>query len=194
MICSEPIKHKRGDVREDGMVFWQRFGNNEMWVTPEKFQLKKQAHVLNEKKYRNSHKEKISKRQKQKRIVNGDYIRERERAWWKNNPEKAKVLVKRKYEKQPREIRLAKMRPHLAMRRARKIQQTPVLSEEQKKIIKCFYEQADRLEKRFGLKFHVDHIKPLARGGLHDPKNLQVLPKKINQIKNAHQEFRWAEL
>lgn len=187
-------KYKRGDVREDGLIFWQRYRDKEMWVTPEKFEIKKLTHVKNENKYRESHKQEISVRKKQKRISNGDHVRKIERTWWRNNPEKARVLAKRKYNNQPREVRLAKARPHLAMRRARKAQQTPPLSKDQKNIIKCFYDQAARLEKKLGLKFHVDHIKPLARGGLHEPKNLQVLPKRINQIKNAHQEFRWAEL
>jgi len=36
---TEPtIRHKRGDVREDGVVFWQyKSDGNEYWVSPEKF-------------------------------------------------------------------------------------------------------------------------------------------------------------
>ena len=40
-------KHKRGDVREDGMVFWARYrGTKEIWVTQEKFELNKKRHAL----------------------------------------------------------------------------------------------------------------------------------------------------
>ena len=31
------MKPKRGDVREDGMVFWEMNSGREWWVTPEKF-------------------------------------------------------------------------------------------------------------------------------------------------------------
>jgi 5-methylcytosine-specific restriction endonuclease McrA len=187
-------KHKRGDVREDGMMFWQRFKNKEMWVTKEKFEFKKQSHVNSEKKYRNVNKDLISIKRKENRIKNGDHIRKRERLWWSSNPEKTKILRKRKYDNQSPEKRSQIMRVVFANRRARKLNQTPNLNEDQKKIIKCFYDQAYRLEKRFGLKFHVDHIIPIARGGLHEPKNLQVIPKKINQQKNAHKIFIWAKL
>lgn len=188
------IKYKRGDVREDGMIFWQRYRNKQMWITKEKFEFKKQAHILNEKKYRDSHKLEISIKQKKNRIENGDCIRKREREWWANNPEKTKILIQRKYKNQSPEKRSQIMRVVFANRRARKLNQTPNLNEDQKKLIKCFYNQAYRLEKRFGLKFHVDHIIPIARGGLHEPKNLQVIPKRINQQKNAHKIFVWAKL
>jgi hypothetical protein len=189
------IKHKRGDVREDGMVFWARYRETkEIWVTQEKFELNKKRHVLQEKKFRDGNENLLKIRRKENRIKNGDHIRKREREWWANNPEKTKTLIQRKYKNQSPEKRSQIMRVVCANRRARKLNQTPNLNEDQKKIIKCFYYQAHRLEKRFGLKFHVDHIIPIARGGLHEPKNLQVIPKKINQQKNAHKIFIWAKL
>ena len=46
-------KHKRGDIREDGMVFWQYYhenNKNELWVTPEQFEIKKRTiHERNKK-------------------------------------------------------------------------------------------------------------------------------------------------
>jgi hypothetical protein len=188
-------KHKRGDVREDGKVFWARYrGTKEIWVTQEKFELNKKRHALQEKKFRDGNENLLKIRRKENRIKNGDHIRKREREWWANNPEKTKVLIQRKYKNQSPEKRSQIMRVVFANRRARILNQTPNLNEDQKKIIKCFYYQAHRLEKRFGLKFHVDHIIPIARGGLHEPKNLQVIPKKINQQKNAHKIFIWAKL
>jgi hypothetical protein len=189
------IKHKRGDVREDGMVLWARYrGTKETWVTQEKFDENKKRHALREKKFRDNNKDLLKIRRKENRIKNGDHIRKREREWWANNPEKTKILIQRKHKNQSPEKRSQIMRVVFANRRARKLNQTPNLNEDQKKIIKCFYDQAHRLEKRFGLKFHVDHIIPIARGGLHEPKNLQVIPKKINQQKNAHKIFIWAKL
>lgn len=36
------------------------------------------------------------------------------------------------------------------------------------------------------LKFHVDHIKPIARGGGHEIKNLQLLCRRCNQNKSSY--------
>jgi len=36
-----------------------------------------------------------------------------------------------------------------------------------------------------GEEYHVDHIIPLAKGGLHHPDNLQVLPADLNLKKGA---------
>jgi 5-methylcytosine-specific restriction endonuclease McrA len=177
------------------MVFWTRYrGTKETWVTQEKFEVNKKLHALQEKKFRDSNKDLVSIRRKENRVKNGDHIRKREREWWANNPEKTKILIQKKYNNQSPEKRSQMMRVVFANRRARKLNQTPDLNEDQKKIIKCFYNQAHRLEKRFGLQFHVDHIIPIARGGLHEPKNLQVIPKRINQQKNAHKIFVWAKL
>ena len=40
------VRHKRGDVREDGMVFWcygQRYADGKYWLMPEEFEAKKAA-------------------------------------------------------------------------------------------------------------------------------------------------------
>ena len=55
--------------------------------------------------------------------------------------------------------------------------------------MKCFYEQAQRLQECLGIKHDVDHIIPLAgRGisGLHVPWNLQVIPASVNARKSNH--------
>lgn len=62
--------------------------------------------------------------------------------------------------------------------------------------IRAIYEEAIRIEKliqccpvfdlpELGKKMHVDHIKPLARGGLHHEDNLQILPIGINMRKGV---------
>jgi hypothetical protein len=48
-------KHRRGDVREDGMMFWSRMNSansKEWWVTPEKFKEYKESHFIKQKKRR----------------------------------------------------------------------------------------------------------------------------------------------
>ena len=41
-----------------------------------------------------------------------------------------------------------------------------------------------------GLDWHVDHIRPLSKGGLHHPDNLQIVQKKYNLEKHAKLNFR----
>ena len=38
-----------------------------------------------------------------------------------------------------------------------------------------YYEQAEKLTRETGIQHHVDHIKPLSKGGLHHEDNHQVL-------------------
>jgi 5-methylcytosine-specific restriction endonuclease McrA len=46
-----------------------------------------------------------------------------------------------------------------------------------------FYEEARRLSRETGVKHHVDHIIPIAKGGLHCQENLQVLTATENMSK-----------
>jgi hypothetical protein len=103
--------------------------------------------------------------------------------WAHKNPEKIKE-IRRKYVDKNKE----KARARLAKRRSLKIKATPSwLTEEQLSDIKLAYEVAVELEKKTGIKYHVDHIVPL-RGknvcGLHVPWNLQAIPAEENLRKS----------
>jgi hypothetical protein len=63
-----------------------------------------------------------------------------------------------------------------ARRRARLRNQTPELSIEEKKQIQEYYLNCPE-------GYEVDHIQPLAKGGLHHPNNLQILTKTENRRK-----------
>lgn len=64
-------------------------------------------------------------------------------------------------------------------RRARLYGQTPILTEDEKlQLLTIYLNRPDGWE--------VDHIIPLAKGGLHHPNNLQYLPKSINRKKWIH--------
>jgi hypothetical protein len=119
---------------------------------------------------------------------NPEKVNLRNRLWKQKNPERYKEF-QRKYNASVPE----KKRKHAADRRCKKKNQSPLLTENQKKIIECFYSQAVRLTERFGFQFEVDHILPIAKGGSHAPSNLQVLPMKINRAKGCKEVFRWQD-
>lgn len=174
------------------MVFWSYtswYKSGERWVTKDQFD-----------KYQDYHKNYNKKRHEENR----DEAIERARNWVKANRERNNksrrdyrnkniILFREKcaeYRNKARHLRIANQ----AKRRVSKKTTSILLTESQKKIIKCFYEQAQRLKNKLGINFHVDHIVPISKGGLHEPTNLQVLPEKINLSKNCHRVFKWSEL
>jgi len=40
------MRHKRGHIRQDGMMFWSYRYNNEIWLTPEKFNIRHQKKLV----------------------------------------------------------------------------------------------------------------------------------------------------
>ena len=185
-------KHKMGDVRDDGMIFLQYKSNRknpEYWVTPDQYDKYIKNTIIRLKLYKERNKQKIDEyhknyrqenKQKQKTHFAKYYNKDKKNSvnrvlkWAKENPEKHNEII--------------------AQRRSQKKHGIISLSKEQRKIMRCFYKQADRLEKRFGLQFHVDHIIPLSKGGLHIPTNLQVLPARLNLKKNSRNSLKWEEL
>ena len=107
---------------------------------------------------------------------------ERTRRWRKDNPEKARLNNERQHKRQ------YKANPGYFADKARARQvnmaQWPC-SEIEKLMIKYRYEDARRLTEETGIKYEVDHIIPLAKGGPHLPWNLQILTKDENLSKGA---------
>ena len=63
------------------------------------------------------------------------------------------------------------------------------LTKEEKKAMREIYKECERLNKEAGhAAYHVDHIHPVARGGLHHPDNLQILTAEENLRKWAKYE------
>lgn len=70
--------------------------------------------------------------------------------------------------------------------RTHKLNQTPTLTDNEKAKIQLYYSMSDYL----GADWHVDHIKPISKGGLHHPDNLQVVTQEYNLQKNDKLDFR----
>lgn len=207
MICSEPIKHKRGDVREDGMVYWGKIHKKPCWLTREKFQqyLSKEKESL-KRNYEKKRSERLEKF-KQYYIANKERHRELGKRWLNLNPEKRVAVYKKYYQNNKEKVNVANKKwrdnnqekvkiigKRIQAERREKLGSSKKLTKAQKRIIECFYEQAQRIQSRLGVKMHVDHIVPLAKGGAHIPTNLQVLPASINMRKHARDIFRWSEI
>lgn len=81
--------------------------------------------------------------------------------------------------------------PHItnansARRRAYMKQALPAIQSEQDRLkILDMYAQAKLLEQETGIKYHVDHIIPISKGGMHIPSNLQILTAVDNLKKGA---------
>jgi len=72
-----------------------------------------------------------------------------------------------------------------ARRRALKAETYDVLSIEEQNEVREIYKECKKLNEEAGyIKFHVDHIKPLSKGGAHAPYNLQILLAEDNLRKS----------
>jgi len=75
---------------------------------------------------------------------------------------------------------------YLQRRKQRLRTQTPELTAEEEGVIQKIYDQRDKLNEAAGLiRYHVDHIIPLSKGGLHHPGNLQLITATKNMRKGA---------
>lgn len=198
-------RFKRGDVREDGMIFWEyktKRNNKEYWVSENKFNEMRSKNLLSGEKYRNSNieryrslkraqykacKEKNPEKLKQSRKAITEKYRTKHREkylflhresmmkWRKENPEIARQRLRTWAKKNPEKVLASNN-----TQRARRRKQSVALGKDEKLTIAVIYKTRKRISDCIGIQFHVDHIYPLAKGGLHKLSNLQLLPAKIN--------------
>jgi heme-degrading monooxygenase HmoA len=185
-------KHHRGDVREDGMIFWKRTQGVDRWLTPDKFEQYRAKHANGVKLYVRRNKE-ARKEYFDKWYSKNRHIHQQlGYAWAKRNREKTYEYQRTSRNKKPDHYKMMSSVQN-SRRRAKMLAVDKPLTKDQEKIIRVFYQQAKRLKKRLGIEFHVDHIVPVAKGGLHVPTNLQVLPARINFLKSDRMIFKWSE-
>ncbi len=121
------------------------------------------------------------------------------KGWSKLSPEYKREKAKR-YRTNNRESYLQGMRNHYEQNKAYYKQrrhetlrnladQYNELSAEEQQRVDAIYAEANELNARDGARsWHVDHIKPLAKGGKHHPDNLQILTAEENLSKGAKYE------
>ena len=72
----------------------------------------------------------------------------------------------------------------LLARKERIKAQTPLMNEEESALYNEIYKKSKALNSQAGyIKYHVDHIIPLAKGGLNHPSNLRIILANENQAK-----------
>lgn len=134
--------------------------------------------------YGAKHRERLNQAARDYNKRNAEKIKESRAARYAENSDKVKETV----------YAYRKQNPHMvtkwnAARRARVRDLTPELTAEQQEQIDYLYWLAKDLRAVSGEEYHVDHIFPLARGGLHEPSNLQILPKDLNLQKSTKVDF-----
>ena len=89
------------------------------------------------------------------------------------------------YDKKWLQNNLDKHSANSARRRAHKLSQTP--DDADTTVIIWYYEIAQQMSKRIGIPgfYHVDHIRPLSKEGLHHEDNLQILTARQNIMKGS---------
>lgn len=116
--------------------------------------------TLRSKRWQEKNKEKAAHQRREWARKNKDKMNAYKIKWARNNRDKRTVWE--------------------AHRRALKFRATVYLTTADKKEIENMYKLAQDKTKDTGFQWHVDHIVPLTKGGLHKPTNLQVVPARWN--------------
>lgn len=141
----------------------------------EKFALENKIWIEKNKNYRRDYRKKYYKKNQEKIKK---YRSKYNRMYYKENKDKLKAYFKR-YKKE----NIEKYLWHNNRRKALKLNLTSQDANQEK--IRFIYWAAKELEKIDGIKYHVDHIIPLSKGGLHHENNLQVIEAKNNLKKGS---------
>ncbi len=176
-------RHKRGDMRADGLVFYSygRGGKCERWITPKRLlEIREQTKELNAKRrqdkesynaynraYYAKRREDIRAKRAEEKIRRADAYKEYARKWYTNNPEKCRLRC-----------------------RARRASIAKAASPDHNRKIELALEHARRrISQCVAVPFEIDHVMPIKHGGLHHHGNLQLLPATLNRKKNARPNY-----
>jgi hypothetical protein len=104
--------------------------------------------------------------------------RAKTKAWREANPEKASETGKAWREANPDKFAASRTKRRAKRRACERDAIVPLTPEEQARV-DAIYAESERLG------WHVDHIKPITKGGLHHPDNLVAIPPVMNMGKGG---------
>ena len=133
-----------------------------------------------DKAYREAYPEKKKARSKAYREANREKIKAWDKAYHEAYPEKIKARDKAYREAHPEKIRIKNRR-----RRAKQANAYVPLNKEEKKYELHLELARIALQKETGREYHIDHILPLAHGGIEHPVNWRLMDGKENSSKSA---------
>ena len=122
--------------------------------------------------------EQRAERRKAYRERNREREIEKSRAWHKRNRERSRLNEKAWIKRNP-ELRIEQYR----RRRAKKKKAQVTLTAKEKAKLLVLERTRLELQKETGRIYHIDHILPLAHGGIHHPINLRILEGSENSSK-----------
>lgn len=200
----------RGTTRWDGQIFWGHTKQGfQVWFAPKRFEMKqKQTAVKNQSAREKLAEFRILNPKRQKLTAEEVARREKERkAKLRANPvfiQKRKLYDQQrrstpKYKEETKEYfrnylrSYYKKNPDLrrskkASRRATQRNAIPAVFDRKK--VRQIYAWRNRVQQCLGIRFDVDHILPLAAGGEHSHRNLQILPHTLNLAKGGQTDFK----
>jgi len=158
-IQTEQAAPKRGDINEDGLIYW---GRGHRWVTPERFAQMRERHIASCRRTYERTKE------DNKRLA---------REWYANHREHAKVKRREWRDRNPDKVKLYSNIRHGLKRANRPADYSQAMVNE----INAW---KLRLSKCLGIKFTLDHLVPLSLGGEHSHRNITPIPAYWNAKKH----------
>jgi len=112
---------------------------------------------------------------------NRDAYKAKAAGWVSQNPERRREIARSWADRNPH-----KMLEQRHARRARKVAATPAdFDDFDQFVIQEAAEACKRREAMHGEPFEIDHMIPLAKGGLHKFDNIQVIPARLNRSKGS---------
>jgi 5-methylcytosine-specific restriction endonuclease McrA len=197
----DPIhKFKKGAVRQDGFRFWQyRIRNGkkrELWINPTAFEKFMQDAKRLSSQWAKRNRDKIrpldAARHREARKKNPDHFKAlRSKNYYKNR--EAILLQRREYYLKDKEYFIKKSlmwqsanpeKANAKNSKRRALQFSSIGDGHDPLIEQTLQKQCKSLYLRLGIKFEVDHIIPISKGGVHHHLNLQVITATWNRRKH----------